>query len=515
MNHLFSALSELNQIIYTFIWDHLGLFLLMGTGVLMTVLTQAFQVTHFKHWIKKTIGSVFHRDVYSHSKDRGSISQFQAMCTSLAATVGVGNIAGVATAIVCGGPGAVFWMWVAAFFGMMTSFAENVLSIYYRSKNEQGDWVGGAMYYLRDGLGAKRGCKGLGRGLAVLFSLFCLFASLGIGNMSQVNTIAVNFTSAFSVPALESISVGSSNLYMILVGAVLMAMAALVILGGIKRISSVTEKFVPFMVLFYLLGSGAIVAMNCHNILPAFAAIFKGAFGLQAAAGGAAGVSVRMVMTWGFKRGIFSNEAGLGSTTIVHAASNIKEPVHQGMWGIFEVFMDTVVVCSLTALVVLTSGLVDLSTGKILTDSRSTTLVSEAFTKSFGDIGGYFMAVSIFLFAFSTVLGWSYYGVKAWEFLFGIRSSKVYKVFYILFIMVGASMSLELVWSVSDTFNGLMMLPNLIGVLSLSGVVVKITRNYIDRVFKGRRVPPLLSAFTEESQQPTNRPNSKHTWHCG
>lgn len=216
-------------------------------------------------------------------------------------------------------------------------------------------------------------------------------------------------------------------------------------------------------------------------------------------------------MTWGFKRGIFSNEAGLGSTTIVHAASNIKEPVHQGMWGIFEVFMDTVVVCSLTALVVLTSGLVDLSTGKILTDSRSTTLVSEAFTKSFGDIGGYFMAVSIFLFAFSTVLGWSYYGVKAWEFLFGIRSSKVYKVFYILFIMVGASMSLELVWSVSDTFNGLMMLPNLIGVLSLSGVVVKITRNYIDRVFKGRRVPPLLSAFTEESQQPTNRPNSKHT----
>ncbi|MCI8589851.1 MAG: alanine:cation symporter family protein [Clostridiales bacterium] len=501
MSTFLDGLNKLNLIVYTFIWERAGLILLIGTGVFITLLTKGFQITHFRFWMKKTIGSIFQKDVYRHTKEKGAISPFQAMCTSLAATVGVGNIAGVGTAIVFGGPGAVFWMWIAALFGMMTSFAENVLAVYYRSTNEKGELVGGAMYYLRNGLGGKPGCKKIGQALAVLFSVCCLLASFGIGNMSQINTIAVNFSDAFRCPPLEKIAIGSSNLYMLVIGLVLMIVAALVILGGLQRISNVTEKVVPFMVLFYLLGSGVIVVLNYQNILPAFAAIFKGAFGAQAAVGGAVGISVRTVMTWGFKRGVFSNEAGLGSTTIINAASSNKEPVGQGLWGIFEVFVDTIVVCSLTALVILTSGLVDFTTGEMLTDSCSTTLVSEAFSQSFGSFGGSFMAISILLFAFSTVLGWSYYGTKAWEFLFGTKSTKIYKILFIMVIATGAVLSLESVWSISDTFNGMMMLPNLVGVLLLSGQVLKITKNYIDREIKGISKEPILSYKSDKQEK--------------
>ena len=481
---LADRIADINGAINGFVWGIPCLTLLIATGVLMTVLTKGFQFSHFAHWFKNTIGSIFHKNVSAHVEDKGSISQFQALCTALAATVGVGNIAGVATAIASGGPGAIFWMWVAAIFGSMTNYSENVLGIYFRRKNSRGEWAGGAMYYLRDGLGSYKGFKQIGRVLAVLFSIFAVLASFGIGNSSQVNTIATNMTSAFSIPAWVT-------------GIVLMIMAGLVIVGGIKRIASVTEKIVPFMVVFYILGALIIIVLNAGNILPAFGAIFSFAFGFKAIGGAAIGIAVKNAVTWGFKRGVFSNEAGLGSSVMVHSASNVKEPVRQGMWGIFEVFADTIIVCTLTALVVLTSGLVDLTTGEMLTDAVDSVLVADAFSRVFGYAGSAFIAVAILLFAFSTVLGWSYYGTKAWEYLFGTKATMIYKVIFVLFIIVGATMSLDLAWDISDTFNGLMSIPNLIGVLSLSPLVMKITANYVNRKIKGSKEEPMLSAHAD------------------
>ncbi|MBQ9993218.1 MAG: alanine:cation symporter family protein, partial [Clostridia bacterium] len=490
----------INSSVNNFVWVTLGLVLLIGTGILMTSLTKFFQVTHFGHWIKETIGSIFKKSVSAHSKEKASISQFQALCTALAATVGVGNIAGVATAISLGGPGAVFWMWVAAFFGMMTNYSENVLGIYYRRKNVKGEWTGGAMYYLQDGLGgSKKGVrKVIGKTLAILFSCFAVLASFGIGNASQVNTIAANLASAFEFKALSDIKVGSTNMYLIVIGIALMLIAGLVIVGGIKRIASVTEKIVPFMVVFYIIGAVVIIIVNIAHVVEAFGAIFKFAFGVKAVAGGIGGIVIKDVITWGFKRGVFSNEAGLGSSVMVHSASNVKEPVRQGMWGIFEVFADTIIICTMTALIILTSGLVDLGTGAMLSSSDKTVLVAEAFGKVFGYYGEAFIAVAVLFFAFSTVLGWSYYGTKSWEYLFGTKATMLYKVIFVLFIVVGATMSLDLAWDISDTFNGLMMVPNLIGVICLSGVVMKLTKNYVDRKLKHKKdVAPMLSAFPE------------------
>ncbi|MDD2954794.1 MAG: alanine/glycine:cation symporter family protein [Oscillospiraceae bacterium] len=508
MDNFWQQLSSMNDAVNTFVWVTIGLVLLLGTGVLMTILTKFFQVTHIAHWMKNTIGSIFHKKVLGHTQEKASISQFQALCTALAATVGVGNIAGTATAIVSGGPGAIFWMWVAAFFGMMTNYAENVLGIYYRRKDAHGEWAGGAMYYLRDGLGAKKGCRGIGKFLGALFSVFCVLASFGIGNLSQVNTIVTNVTSVFRVDALSNITLYtdaatgvSVNLYMLVVGLVIMAIAALVIIGGIKRIAAVTEKIVPFMVVLYILGAVAIVVIHFTNILPALGSIFRFAFGMKAVAGGAAGIMVKEVITWGFKRGVFSNEAGLGSSVMVHSASNVKEPVRQGMWGIFEVFADTIVICTLTALVVLTSGLVDLDTGYMISTSNKVVLVSEAFSNVFGFTGAAFVAIAVFLFAFSTVLGWSYYGSRAWQYLFGERSAMIYKVVFVAAIVLGALLTTSLAWDISDTFNGLMMIPNLIGVLALSQTVMKITRNYVARKIKNQKGVELMLSFDEEIQK--------------
>lgn len=501
MGALVEQITNINSAVNDFVWVKMGLILLLGTGILMTVLTKFFQVTHIQHWMKHTIGSVFKKDVVGHSEEKASISQFQALCTALAATVGVGNIAGVAAAIVSGGPGAIFWMWIAAFFGMMTNYSENVLGIYYRRKNTAGEWAGGAMYYLRDGLGSKPYCKGVGRVLAVLFSCFALLASFGIGNASQINTIVGNFTNAFKIEALSSVTIGAGEnaptLYTVILGFILMVIAGLVIIGGIKRIASVTEKIVPFMVVLYIVGSVIIVLCNWNMIIPAVVSIFKCAFGVKAVAGGVAGIVIKDVVTWGFKRGVFSNEAGLGSSVMVHSASNVVEPVRQGMWGIFEVFADTIVVCTLTALAVLTSGLVDLNTGAVLVAENQEVLVAHAFTKMFGPAGSIFIAVAILLFAFSTVLGWSYYGTKAWEYLFGTKATMIYKIIFVLFILIGSTLSMDLAWDISDTFNGLMMLPNLIGVIVLSGTVMKITRNYVTRNLRGIKEKPLLSAFED------------------
>ena len=486
MSSFLSLVEEINGKVNGFVWGLPMLILLVGTGILMTCLTKCFQVSHFKHWVKNTIGGIFKDShVTAHTaKEDMQISQFQSLCTALAATIGTGNIAGVAAAIAAGGPGAIFWMWIVAFFGMMTNFSENVLGIYYRRRNEKDEWCGGAMYYLRDGLGSKKGCKQIGAALALMFSVFCVLASFGIGNMSQVNSIAVNLNSVFHLPFFVT-------------GLVLMLIAGLVIVGGLKRIASVTEKLVPFMAVIYLIGALAVFVVNIDQVGAVFAAIIKGAFGMRAVGGGIVGSGVAMALQWGMKRGVFSNEAGLGSSVMVHSSSNVREPVVQGMWGIFEVFADTIVVCTLTAFAVLSSGLVDLETGKVLSENVSTALVAEAFSTVFGGLGGAFIAIAILFFAFSTVLGWSQYGSKGFEYLFGRTAVKLYQIIFVVFIFVGSTMDLALAWDLSDTFNGLMAIPNLIGVIALSGTVMKITKNYVDRKILGKDVKPMLSSIDE------------------
>ena len=489
-------ITQVNNSINGFVWGMFGLVLLIGTGILMTSVTGFFQVSRIGHWFKHTLGSMFTKKVIGHTKEKGSISPFQALCTALAATVGTGNIAGVAAAICIGGAGAVFWMWIAAFFGMMTNFSENVLGIYYRRRNKDGEWSGGAMYYLADGLGSKKGMKIPGKILAVLFSIFTLLASFGIGSMGQVNKIVANVASAFPVASLASVEVFEGiSLYNLILGGVVMLLAGMITLGGLKRIASTAEKIVPFMVVLFIVGSLTIICVNYSSILPAFGAIFKGAFTPIAAIGGGIGVVISKVMTQGFKRGVFSNEAGLGSSVMVHSNSNVKEPVQQGMWGIFEVFADTMIVCTMTALVVLTSGAYNLETGEILAGYTDATLVGGAFNTVFGwgNIGSRFIAIAMFLFAFTTVLGWSHYGSKAWEYLFGSKTTYIFKIIHLITILLGAVMTSSLAWDISDTFNGLMMFPNLIGVVTLAPLVMKITKNYIARKIKNQNVEPILS----------------------
>ena len=493
MGNFFNWLTEFNNDVNSFVWGK-GLYLLLLTGVLMTVLTGVFQITKIRHWMSETLGSLFKKDVSGHVKGK-SISQFQALCTALAATIGVGNIAGVAAAIVAGGPGAVFWMWIAAFFGMMTNYSENVLGIYFRRKNADGEWSGGAMYYLEEGLGSKKGFKYIGKILAILFSIFCILASFGIGAMGQINKIVVNMVSAFDIPSLSSQVVYEGvSVYHIVIGIVLLIIAALIIIGGLKRIASFAEKVVPLMVVLFVTGSLIIIAINFANIGSAFNAIFKYAFTVPAALGGVGGIVIKDIVTQGCKRGVFSNEAGLGSSVMVHSNSNVVEPVRQGLWGIFEVFADTMIVCTMTALVVLTSGAINLETGALIWEGATdATLVAKAFSGVFGIWGERFIAVAILLFAFTTVLGWDHYGTKAWEYLFGTKSTLLYKVIHLATIMCGALLTSSLAWDISDTFNGLMMVPNLIGVIALSGLVVRITNNYVYRNLKGKDIKPMLS----------------------
>ena len=488
MQNFVELIQNINSKVNSVVWGPPMLILMLLTGLYLTCGTRFFQIRRFCYTIKNTVAAIFKDRKVTKTKDEKAISQFQALATALAATVGTGNIVGVATAISSGGAGAVFWMWISALLGMMTSFSENALGIYFRRKNEKGEWSGGAMYYLTDGLGAKKGCKQLGKVLAVLFACFCILASFGIGNMSQINSIAGNMNAAFGVPTLVT-------------GLCLMVVTALIVIGGLKRVAAVTEKLVPLMALFYIAGALIIVVLHAGNIPAAFAAIFKGAFNLNAAGGGALGYGISQTITWGFKRGAFSNEAGLGSAVMVNSASNVKEPVHQGMWGVFEVFADTIVVCTLTALVILTTGVVDLQSGAVLAGVQDNALVGQAFTAAFGSFGPKFIAISILLFAYSTTLGWSHYGTKAVEYLFGTTGSRIYKVVFVCMTVVGATMKLGLAWDLSDTFNGLMMIPNLIGVLALSPMVYKCTKNYIDRHVRRMDVEPMLSVHEDIQRQ--------------
>ena len=498
MENFLNAVSSVNDAVNSAVWGLPGLMLLIGTGILLTFCTKVFQISHLGHWWKNTIVSVFKKDSNSTKKtDKKTISQFQALCAALAATVGTGNIAGVAAAIVAGGPGAVFWMWVAAFFGMMTNFSENLLGIYYRRRNKDGEWSGGPMYYLKDGLGERYGKKWLkpiANVLAVLFSCFAILASFGIGNMAQINKIVINIDAAF----FKNVSLGNIpgteiNIIHFILGLALLVIAALIIIGGLQRIARFAEIVVPFMAVVYCIGSLIIFGMNIDQVGAMFTAIFKYAFTPTAAIGGGIGVLIKKTMTQGFKRGVFSNEAGLGSSVLVHSSSNVKEPVKQGMWGIFEVFFDTFVVCTMTAVVVLSTGYIDLATGAPAAGIDGDTLVSQAFGQYFGAPGTWFVAIAMLFFAFTTVLGWSQYGSKAVEYLFGAKGVKVYKLIFVVMIVSGAVMNGGLAWDLSDTFNGLMMIPNLIGVVSLLPLVIKITKNYVERNIKNKDVEPILS----------------------
>ena len=457
-------------------WGPWMLVLLVGTGVFLSWRVGFIQFTKFGHAMKNTIGKIFQKQ----EAGKGEVTPFQAMTTALAATVGTGNIAGVTGAIAVGGPGAVFWMWVSALFGMVTKYAEVVLAVRYRERNAKGDYVGGPMYYIKNGLGAKWNW------LAVAFSLLGAIAAFGIGNMTQVNTIAgsINtaidafggYTAAVSVQLFgQTVPVSS-----IVVGLLVAIIVALTLFGGIKRIGSVTEKMVPFMAAIYIVCCLCVVISNLDCIIPVMDSIFQGAFRVEAALGGTFGITIMTTIQKGVGRGVFSNEAGLGSAPMAHAATSETDPVKQGMYGIFEVFMDTIVICSLTSLTLLCG--VESGVGITWGESAGTELISASFATVFGgQAGALIIAVAIGLFALSTILSWALYGTRCCEFLLGSKCVPVYQVLFILAVVFGASLELELVWNIADTLNGFMAIPNLIALLGLSGVVVKLTRNYFDK----------------------------------
>lgn len=487
------AVVRINDAVNGFAWGTFGLTLLLGTGLICTIITGFFQVTHIKHWFSETFGIMKGRGLIIN--DAGALSQFRTFCTALCAVIGTGNIAGVSTAICVGGPGAVFWMWVAAFFGMMVKYSESVLGVYYRRRNSEGAWSGGPMYYLEDGLGSKKHCKGLGRLLGIMFCLFTVLASFGIGNMGQINKITINFGETFLGGIDKGSFLGASNVNW-MIGFILMLAVAFIIMGGFRRLAAVSEKLIPFMTIMYIIGCLIVIILHISRLPEVFASIFRFALGPKAMAGGAAGTAVQLAFNTiknGCKRGVFSNEAGLGSSVIVHSNTCAREPVKQGMWGIAEVFLDTMVICSMTAIVVLSSGAIDLDTGLVMEGTNDATLVTKAFGSTLGKPGEWFVVLAITLFAFTTVMGWSYYGAKVTEYLFGVIWAKVYRVVFILLIIFGAVMESSLAWDISDTFNGLMMIPNLIGLLVQIPLIIKLTRNYIDRRIRGNAIEPLLS----------------------
>lgn len=482
--HIYSLIQNINSIV----WGTPMLILIIFCGIYFTCGTRFFQIFKVKLIWRHTVRSLFCK---KGDKKDGEITQFQAFATALAGTIGTGNIAGVATALVAGGAGAVFWMWVSAFFGMMTGFAEKTLGIYYRKKNDKGEWCGGAMYYIEEGLKRKKFFKHIAKPLAVIFALFCLLASFGIGNMTQVNSMA---------GAMEGVLEPFFGIRVspYITGAVVASLAAVVLFGGVQRIAGTCERLVPFMAVIYMTGAIYILISNFSAIPAVFSQIFKNAFGIRAIGGGISGTLVKHAAEWGLKRGVFSNEAGLGSSVMAHSMSSVKEPCEQGMWGIFEVFFDTVIVCTLTAFAVLSSGVID-ANGNPVDGLNSVPLVSRAFSLTIGEWAGVFISLSILFFAFATIVGWSFYGSKCAEYLFGNRASNVYKMIFIIAIVFGATMKLEVVWNIADTLNGLMAIPNLTALFLLSGDLFKITDNYLFRQKNPKaQISPMLSAYKEK-----------------
>ena len=458
---MLETITAVNQAVNSFIWGIPAMVCIIGVGLLLSVRTGFLQLRKFPYAIKTTIGRIFRKKDASD----GAMTPFQAVCTALAATVGTGNIAGVAGAIAIGGPGAVFWMWCSALLGMCTKFAEVTLAVHFRERNKNGELVGGPMYYIKNGLGSRW------QFLAVLYSLFGVLTVFGTGNATQVNTIVTAIDSALM--ATGSGLNGILPTLNLIVGVVVAMMVAMVLLGGVKRIGSVTEKLVPFMALFYIVLALGVVALNYRRFPAVLASIVGGAFDPQAVTGGAIG-SVFLSMQKGVSRGIFSNEAGLGTGSIAHACADTHKPVKQGMFGIFEVFADTIVICTLTAMVILCSG-VPVGYGS----AAGAELTISGFTATYGGWSSIFTAVALCCFAFSTIIGWGLYGSRCIEFLF--HTDKVVGPFLVVYSFVsilGATVDLGLLWSIADTFNGLMSIPNLIALLLLSGTVAKLTKEF-------------------------------------
>lgn len=458
---MLSTIESINSAVNNFIWGVPAMICIIGVGLYLTIRTHFLQIRKFPYAIKTTIGRMFRKKDASD----GSLTPFQAVCTALAATVGTGNISGVAGAIAIGGPGAVFWMWISAMLGMCTKFAEVTLAVHFRETNAQGDLVGGPMYYIKNGL------KKHWHWLAYLFSAFGVLTVFGTGNATQVNTITTAVDSALiNFHLISDQSVSTLNL---IIGIVITILVGLILLGGIKRIGSVTEKLVPFMALFYILLALGVVIINYRNIPHVFYSIVYGAFCPRAVTGGVVG-SFFLSMKKGVSRGIFSNEAGLGTGSIAHACADTRKPVKQGLFGIFEVFADTIVICTLTALVILCSG-----TTVTYGQAAGAELTISGFTSVYGSWISVFTAVAMCCFAFSTIIGWGLYGARCIEFLFS--SEKVVKPFMVVYSLVailGATVELGLLWSIAETFNGLMAIPNLIAVFLLSGTVVKMVKEY-------------------------------------
>ena len=461
---MLEKIEAINNVVNNFIWGVPAMICIIGVGLYLSIRTGFLQIRKFPYALKVTFGRMFKKKEASD----GALTPFQAVCTALAATVGTGNVAGVAGAIAIGGPGAIFWMWISALLGMCTKFAEVTLAVHFRETNRDGELVGGPMYYIKNGLGKQW------RWLAYLFSAFGVLTVFGTGNATQVNTITTAIdTALFNFHIISEDMASTLNL---IIGVVLAALIALILLGGIKRIGQVTEKLVPFMAVMYVILAIGVVVINFRNLPAVFGSIFEGAFHPASVTGGVVG-SLFMSMKKGVSRGIFSNEAGLGTGSIAHACADTRKPVKQGFFGIFEVFVDTIIICTLTALVILCSG-VPIGYGA----AAGAELTISGFTATYGGWVSILTAVAMCCFAFSTIIGWGLYGTRCIEFIFGSRVNKPFMLVYSLVAIVGATMNLGLLWSIAETFNGLMVIPNLLAVFLLSGVVVRMVKDYFNGI---------------------------------
>ena len=456
---------KVNTALNNFIWGLPAMICIIGAGLWLTARTRVIQVRKFGTAMHSTLGRVFEKET---AKD-GSISPFQAVCTALAGTVGTGNIAGVAGALAIGGPGAVFGMWCSAFLGMCTKFSEVVLAIHFREKNAQGEYIGGPMYYIKNGLGPKW------KWLASLYALFGVLTVFGTGNATQVNTIVSSIDTALT--SFNLIDADQVSVMKLMIGIIIALLVSVVLLGGIKRIGQVTEKLVPFMALLYIALSVGVIVLNIRNVPHVIRMIFEGAFNPKAITGGLVG-SLFISLKKGVSRGIFSNEAGLGTGSIAHACSDTDDAVQQGYFGIFEVFMDTIVICTMTALVILCSG-VPVAYGQ----AAGAELTISGFISTYGNWVSIFTAISMCCFASSTIISWGLYGSRCVEFILTSKAVKPFLVAYSLVSIVGATIDLGLLWDIAETFNGMMAIPNLIALFLLSGTVVKLV--------KGQNVPKL------------------------
>lgn len=490
--NIINTIEEINNVLNGIVWGWPVIILILGTGLILSIRTNFLQITHFKESLNTTIIPTI-KGLGKKKSDQQdsvqSISQFEAFATAISGTVGTGNIIGVVSAILTGGPGAVFWMWISAFFGMVTNYSENVLGLYFRKKDEDGNLSGGSFYYIAYGMKQKW--------LAYLAAIFCVFAAIG---MSGVQTNKISGTLA---EALTGLGVTLSNEGMRLaIGCIVAMVTAIIVIGGIKRIGRTASLLVPFMSLLFIILSVIAIVMHVDRLPGAIGLIFSKAFSFQAAGGGILGYSFSQVIKKGMARGVFSNEAGLGSSVIAHSASETREPVKQGLWGVFEVFFDTFIICTLTALMFLTTNDVAALSGEM----EDSLMSMGMFSQNFGAFGTVTFSIILPLFAFTTILAWSYYGEKAIDFCCDWmtkesrrRAVAIFKVAYVLLIAASATIKSDLIWAIDDTFNGLMAVPNLICLIALQSLVAKITKNYFDRK-KGIDVEPMLSAYPDVNE---------------